>query len=116
MGAAPVIRAPRGAGEERSAPHSRSKRTWSATAPSPENASQSPSQLRSRSENPRASLGATRASRSATNPPQLANADADAYGDPNSSGGLSGSTCHQRAPASASQSTNAYASRHRAPA
>ena len=34
----------------------------------------------------------------------------EAYGEPTASGGLSGSTCHQRAPAAASQSTNAYAS------
>ena len=35
----------------RSAPHSRSKRTWSATAPSPANASQSPIQYASRARN-----------------------------------------------------------------
>ena len=43
-------------------------------------------------------------------PGQAANADADAYGEPYSSGGLSGRTCQKRAPAAASQSTNAYAS------
>ena len=63
-----------------------------------------------RARNARSSLGSTRASGSASSPPHDANADADAYGEPNSSGGLRGRTCHQRAPAAASQSTKANAS------
>ncbi len=57
-----------------------------------------------------ASLAATGASGSARKPSHAANAEEDAYGDPASSGGSSGSTCHQLCPASASQSTKAYAS------
>ena len=53
---------------------------------------------------------ATGASGSASRPGQAAKADADAYGEPCSSGGPSGSTCHHHCPAAASQSTNAYAS------
>ena len=40
-----------------------------------------------------------------------AKADGDLYGEPNSSGGPSGRTCHHDWPAAASQSTNRYASR-----
>ena len=66
----------------------------------------------------RRSRGGTRSARAprparrarARKPFQAANAEADAYGEPTSSGGPSGSTCHQLCPAAASQSTNAYAS------
>ncbi len=104
-----MIRTFRSAAYARSASHSRSKRTCSSSAPSPANAAQSSAHVRSRARNDRTSLGSTRASGSASRPPHEANADDDAYGEPNSSGGLSGSTCHQRAPASASQSTKACA-------
>ena len=40
-----------------------------------------------------------------------ANADGDRYGEPNSSGGPSGRTCHHDWPAASSQSTKRYASR-----
>ena len=49
---------PRAAAYERSAPHSRSKRTCSSTEPSPENAAQSPIQLCSRSRKARAAFEA----------------------------------------------------------
>src|SRR5207245_8234464 len=44
-----------------------------------------------------------------------AKADAVRYGEPNSSGGPSGSTCHQDWPAASSQSTNRYALSSRQP-
>ena len=94
----------------RSASHSRSNRTCSSTASPPANAAQSSHHVPAAPGTPAASLGSTRASGSASSPPHDANADADAYGEPNSSGGLSGRTCHQRAPAAASQSTKANAS------
>ena len=68
------------------------------------------SRTRSSRSKRRSSEVATVASGSARSPGQAAKAEADAYGDPYSSGGLSGRTCQNRAPAAASQSTNAYAS------
>ena len=53
----------------------------------------------------------TRASGRAEQPAEAANADGERYGEPNSSGGPSGSTCHHDWPAAASQSTKRYASR-----
>ena len=53
------------------------------------------------------SAGKTRASGSASRPGQPAKADVEVYGDPERSGGPSGSTCHHDWPAAASQSTNA---------
>ena len=50
----------------------------------------------------------------ASSPGQPAKADAEAYGEPNSSGGPSGSTCHHVWPAASSQSTNAVRARRRA--
>src|SRR6185295_17894390 len=81
-----------------------------ASASPPANATQSPIQYACSSSKRRASDRSTTASGSARRPGQLANAETEAYGDPYSSGGLSGSTCQKRAPAAASQSTNAYAS------
>ena len=58
-----------------------------------------------------ASVRVTVASRSASSAGEPANADGDMYGEPViPSGGPSGSTCHQRCPAAASQSTKRYAS------
>ena len=93
-----MIRTPRSAACARSALHSRSNRTWSATAPAP--AKRRPvldPVACSRSRKRPTSAGSTGAPGSARSPRQLANAEADAYGEPNSSGGFSGSTCHQRA-------------------
>ena len=56
-----------------------------------------------------------RASGSASRPGQHANAEAERYGEPCSSGGPSGSTCHHDCPAAASQSTKRYASSPRRP-
>ena len=70
-------------------------------APSPRSSSGSPPGTR------RAPRPSTGASGSARKPLQAANADDDAYGEPTSSGGPSGSTCHQLCPAASSQSTNA---------
>ena len=53
----------------------------------------------------------TRASGRARSRGEAANAEGDRYGEPNSSGGPSGRTCHHDCPAAASQSTNRYASR-----
>ena len=47
---------------------------------------------------------------SASRPGQPANAEAEEYGEPYPSGGLSGRTCQNAAPAAESQSTKAYAS------
>src|SRR4029453_14013472 len=57
----------------------------------------------------------TAARGSASSPGQAANADAALYGERWRSGGPSGSICHHVWPASASQSTQAYASRPRRP-
>ena len=46
---------------------------------------------------------------------EAAKADGERYGEPNSSGGPSGSICHHDWPAAASQSTNRYASRSSLP-
>ena len=48
----------------------------------------------------------TGAPASASNDVSAANADGAAYGEPASSGGCSGRTCHHDWPAAASQSTN----------
>ncbi len=105
-----MSRTPRAAACSRSSPHSRAKRTWSSTAPSPAKRSQSPIQPAWRSRKASASARETRARGRASRPAQPAKADGLAYGDPCSSGGPRGRTCHHRWPASASQSTNSSAS------
>ena len=84
-----------------SAPGRRGRRPRFSQSPSPERVLASGTRSSSRF--------VTRASGSARKPLHAANADADAYGEPTSSGGPSGSTCHQLWPAASSQSTNAYA-------
>ena len=74
--------------------HSRSKRTWSATAPGPAKRSQSPIQNACRARNASSSAGspaprARRAARASRRTPSRG-----MYGEPSSSGGPSGSTCH----------------------
>ena len=91
----------------RSSLHSRSNRTWSASRAGAGVALPVVGPVRVAARGSVAALGAlTGASGSASSPRQPANADDDVYGEPNGSGGLSGSTCHQLCPASSSQSTN----------
>src|SRR5205085_2337399 len=78
--------------------------------PSPAQLAQSPIQNPSRATNESSSSGETGASGSASSPGQPANAERGRYGEPASSGGPSGRTCHHDWPARASQSTNRYAS------
>src|SRR6266498_5862905 len=101
---------PRSPAYARSAPHSRSKRTWSASAPGPAKRAHSPLQNGWRATKLSSSSRETLAFGSARSPGQAANADAARYGEPNSSGGPSGSTCHHDCPAASSQSTKRYAS------
>src|SRR5262249_6815437 len=61
------------------------------------------------------SASVTSAPGSASSPFQHANAEAERYGEPCSSGGPSGSICHHDCPAAASQSTKRYASSPRRP-
>src|SRR6266508_2584017 len=99
----------------RSAFHSRSKRTWSASASVPANAAQSPAQNGCRATKCSMSAATTRALGSARSARDPANAEDASYGEAVSSGGPSGSTCHHDCPAAASQSTKRYASSPRRP-
>ena len=103
----PISFTPRSAAWARSAVHSRSKRTWSSSASSPAKASQSSIQSAARSRKSIRSAALTGAFGEPSNFADAANADADLYGESCSSGGPSGSICHQVCPAEASQSTHA---------
>ena len=71
----------------------------------PSKEAHSPIQYGWRATKSSASSSETGARGSASKPVEPANAERPRYGEPNSSGGPSGSTCHQDWPASASQST-----------
>src|SRR2546423_4484666 len=106
---------PRSRAYVRRAVHSRSKRTWSAIAPGPAKRAHSPVQYGCRATKLSSSPCETGAFGSARSEGEPANADAARYGEPSSSGGPSGSTCHHDCPAASSQSRNRYASAPRRP-
>src|SRR4051812_7589833 len=110
-----MSRTPRPAAYSRSARHSRSNRTWFASASSPACAAHDPVQYGWEATNASTSSRETAASGSASSPSQQAKADAARYGEPVSSGGPSGRIDHHDWPASASQSTNRYAASSRRP-
>ena len=103
----------------RVAPQRRSTRARSAPGrrrrPRRRSAPSRRSSTRARRGTPRAPASLTGAPGSASRAGQAAKADVDVYGEPERSGGPSGSTCHQDWPAAASQSTNAYAAGPSAP-
>src|SRR5215211_3396196 len=84
MGRSPITRTPRLRAYERTAAHSRSNRTWSASEP-PKDA-QSPLQNGWRATKDSISSSDTVASGSASNPADAAKAERAAYGEPVSSG------------------------------
>src|SRR5262249_49088209 len=85
-------------------------RPWPHSAPGRGSRSQPSIQSASRSRKAATSARVTRARGEPISPGQAAKADEAMYGEPSSSGGPSGSTCHHVCPAAASQSTNRYAS------
>src|SRR5438067_1937476 len=105
-----MIRTSRARAYMRSAVHSRSKRTWSASARGPAKAARSAAQNGWRVTNSSTSSPPTGERGSASNRGDAANADEEAYGEPSASGGPSGSTGHHDWPAAARQSTKRYAS------
>src|SRR5436190_23879896 len=92
------MRTPRSAAYARSAPHSRSKRTWSAIASSPAKRAQNPAQYAWRATKSSISAAVTRADGRASSAGEAANADDDAYGEPYSSGGPSAANDPTAAP------------------
>src|SRR5919107_5867455 len=103
-------RTPRCTAYARSAPHSRSKRTWSSIARRPPaNAAQCSIQNACLATKASRSASVTTARGSASSPGQAAKAERALYGERARSGGPSGSTCHHACPAASSQSTNRQA-------